>query len=131
MRKLILFVWQLPQHILGLLLLLIFRKKLNTVIPYKGDSAVYWMNNIGWGISLGNIIILDSLYKYETVMHEYGHSIQSKIWGPLYLLVIGLPSITMNILSIFGIMDPKRYYLRWPENEADRLGGVDRGQNKA
>ena len=42
MRKLILFVWQLPQHILGLLLLLIFRKKLNTVIPYKGDSAVYW-----------------------------------------------------------------------------------------
>lgn len=29
----------------------------------------------------------------ETLKHEYGHSIQSKILGPLYLIVIGLPSL--------------------------------------
>lgn len=28
----------------------------------------------------------------ETIKHEYGHQLQSYILGPLYILVIGLPS---------------------------------------
>lgn len=28
----------------------------------------------------------------KTIKHEYGHQLQSYILGPLYLLIIGLPS---------------------------------------
>jgi len=30
---------------------------------------------------------------YRVLQHEHGHTIQSKILGPFYLFVIGLPSI--------------------------------------
>ncbi|MGN0690500.1 MAG: hypothetical protein ACI4KH_08790 [Oscillospiraceae bacterium] len=31
-------------------------------------------------------------YREEVIVHEYGHTIQSLILGPLYLIVIGIPS---------------------------------------
>ena len=34
-----------------------------------------------------------SEYQTEYIKHEYGHTMQSRKLGPLYLLVIGLPSI--------------------------------------
>lgn len=45
------------------------------------------------GISLGKYIIVSQWATQKTIMHEYGHCLQSKILGPLYLLVVGLPSI--------------------------------------
>ena len=52
--------------------------------------------------------------------------------GPLYLIVIGLPSITGNIINRITRMyfrkyyDPNFYYKQPWEAWADRLGGVDR-----
>jgi hypothetical protein len=66
--------------------------------------------------------------KYElTVRHEYGHQVQSKIFGPIYLLVIGLPSIIWA--GMYGvIIKPTHngYYKFFTEKWADRLGGVKR-----
>lgn len=42
------------------------------------------------GITLGNYIIVNNI---KHLRHELGHTRQSKILGPLYLLVIGLPSL--------------------------------------
>ena len=68
----------------------------------------------------------------DDVYHEYGHQIQSKRLGWLYLLIIGLPSISFNILDMiihrnWSPLDRMRwcYKLPWEAN-ADKLGGVDR-----
>ena len=31
-------------------------------------------------------------YREQVIVHEYGHTIQSLILGPLYLIIIGIPS---------------------------------------
>jgi hypothetical protein len=115
-------LWQLPQHLLGLILILVFNAKIDIrytkVRVYRTDKKI--------GISLGQYIIVHKLAHFTTVKHEYGHSIQSQYLGPLYLLIVGLPSITMNILTRFGVLRAYRYYDRWPENWADSLGGVRR-----
>lgn len=43
-----------------------------------------------------------------TLMHEYGHTIQSIILGPLFLPVIGLPSLLWAWLPVF-----RKYRERW------------------
>jgi len=128
--KVLLYIWQLPQHLLALLLLLIYKRTLGSTVSYK-SSTVYFLNNSAWGISLGQYIILSQKYhNLIDIRHEYGHSIQSKRWGILYLLVVGLPSITMNIVSSLTYRtNPtfyNNYYKRWPETEADKLGEVTR-----
>ncbi len=96
--KALLWVWQLPQHLMGLLFVLLFGRKAQ---KERYESAiVYWISQ-EWGISLGWYIFLNpNLHNKTTVKHEYGHSIQSQRLGPLYLFVVGLPSITMNTLSM-------------------------------
>jgi hypothetical protein len=123
--KIILFLWQLPQNLLGLLVILFSRAK------KKND---YWISErIPSGISLGDFIILRKQGQSERVIkHEKGHQIQSKIFGPLYLFIIGLPSIFRNLWATFAIRvlnkDPVDvihwYYSGYPEKWADILGKV-------
>ena len=91
---------------------------------YKGKLVYTQSKN--FGISLGKYIIIGERASLQTLHHEYGHCLQSEKLGPLYLIVIGIPSITMNCLTRMGILKHDRYYDRWPENWADRLGGVIR-----
>ncbi len=122
--------WELPQTLLGLILLFFTKNYIRE--PDKMKFAnVYW-RTVRWGVSLGPIIILGKVYEdhYDTEQqlqiskHEHGHTIQSMMFGPIYLLVIGLPSITFNILTTMGILKREDYYNRYPENWADKLGGV-------
>ena len=66
--------------------------------------------------------------KYElTVRHEHGHQIQSKILGPLYLLVIGIPSLIWAWLYGPVIKYTRNgYYRFYTEKWADKLGEVKR-----
>jgi hypothetical protein len=124
--------WELPQTLLGLLVLVFTRgygRKPDWNLNYMVGSYVVFWRKAPFGVSLGPIIILGRVFEgmeEEVVLHEWGHSKQSLILGPLYLIVVGLPSIVMNILSRLWIIDPTRYYERWPESWADRLGGVKR-----
>ena len=59
------------------------------------------------------------------VRHEYGHCRQSRILGPFYLLVIGLPSLLWALWWTPG--RSVGYYSFYTERLADRLGGVKRG----
>lgn len=119
------YIWQLPQHLLALVILLLYKKQIIATEQYE-TSIVYWLGKARWGVSLGWYIFLGQRYNSITVQHEYGHSIQSKYLGWLYLLIVGLPSITMNILTRFGILKIENYYKRWPESWADKLGRVKR-----
>lgn len=82
------------------------------------------------GISLGNIILVDCDYKgnANTWNHEWGHTIQSRILGPLYLFIVGIPSFIWACLYGTKLFPYKRngYYKVYPENWADKLGGVIR-----
>lgn len=118
-------LWQLPQHILGKIILLCNKSKVLHCSEYRGIEVIV-VENTTWAIGLGTMIIVSTSMSEETIKHEYGHCRQSLYLGWLYLLVVGIPSITFNILTRLKVLKPESYYTRYPENWADRLGGVER-----
>ena len=132
MIKMLLYLWQLPQNILGLLVILFTG-------AFKTKDGRYWVTGKGvFGVSLGSFIIFGDMNgRYipveQTIMHEQGHQRQSLYLGPLYLIIIGLPSITGNIYDRIAhrnwdyLARTKWYYKQPWEHWADKLGGVSRG----
>lgn len=51
-------------------------------------------------ISLGNFVLLGREYD-TTCAHELGHVKDSHLFGPLYLFIIGLPSIIWTGFNIY------------------------------
>jgi len=115
-KNVILYIWQLPQNLLGLIVILFSRawhiKEIDT-----------WYTNGNFGVSLGHYIIINKNRGEITLNHERGHQKQSLMLGPVYLVVIGLPSVLGNIARRAYSFD--YYSLPW-EAWADRLGGVKR-----
>lgn len=126
--KVLMYIWQLPQNLLGLLVILVTGAKFHTK---------YWFTTRGdFGISLGNYIILGSCVNDTDIKHEQGHQKQSEKLGWLYLLVVGVPSIVRNIWDRIAHKKwsyRKRdewYYSHFPEKQADELGGVKRFEER-
>ena len=55
-------------------------------------------NVIPAAMSLGDYVFINENTTKSTIKHECGHCKQSKILGPLYLLVVGIPSLLHNIV---------------------------------
>ena len=133
-------LWEFPQTLLGWI---VFRLlKIENKSDFKGRLLCFFkregrVSNFLSGVSLGFYILLPvSSNSEETIMHEYGHCLQSRKWGWLYLFVIGIPSLFNNLRGRIVYKGwtrgraRKDYYSRWPEKEADFLGGVVReGKN--
>lgn len=123
-RNLILFIWQLPQHIVALIYfgyLVMMCKDLGVDSRYK--QAIVIPCIMRGAVTLGNYVFvgLNSEYR-KTVKHELGHTIQSKILGPLYLIVIGIPSIIYcGLRRIFSLLRKKNYYDFYTEKWANNL----------
>ena len=123
-RNLILFIWQLPQHIVAIIYfgyLVMMCKDLGVDSRYKQATVIPCI--MRGAVTLGNYVFvgLNSEYK-ETVKHELGHTIQSKILGPLYLIVIGIPSITYcGLRRLFPSLRKKNYYDFFSEKSANYL----------
>ena len=123
-RNLILFIWQLPQHLLAILYigyLVMMCKDLGVDSRYK--QAIVIPCVMRGAVTLGCYVFvgLNSEYR-KTVKHELGHTIQSKILGPLYLIVIGIPSITYcGLRRIFPSLRKKNYYAFYTEKWANNL----------
>ena len=128
MKTVLLWLWQLPQNILGLL-----------VILFTGAFKTTWTSvwvaskRSYFGVSLGNYIIFGGTDgSADSLKHEYGHQKQSVYLGPLYLLLIGLPSIIGNIYDkiahrAWDFQSRYCWYYKLPwEAWADKLGGVIR-----
>ncbi len=126
-------IWELPQNMLGAIVKKVCRAELYTT--YK-DAKVYCWKIYG-GMSLGKYIFVPHYYKYtppdkmhrsilHTIKHEYGHTIQSKYLGWLYLLVIGLPSlIWAQCFDKYRDKTGTSYYDFYTEKWANKLGGVE------
>ena len=123
MKKVILWIWQLPQNILGLIL------SLTACGRARFDSyTVYYTKAIPASVCLGHYLLLtreDSV----TLMHEYGHHKQSLMFGWLYLIVVGIPSVCRNIYDRIAhrkwdyAKRVKWYYGSFPEKQADEANG--------
>lgn len=126
--KALLFKWQLLQNVLGLLVIFVTGAER---VDMTG-TLVWVTHRYSFGVSLGSFVIFgikdNRLILPRHLVHEFGHCIQSVYLGPLYLLLIGLPSITFNIYDrLFhkkwsSKKRSKWYYsLPW-EHWADKLG---------
>lgn len=109
------YLWQLPQNLLGLIFLLFLQGEEKRTF---NNITFYYAKGFKGGVSLGNYIILGYIRR-DSIKHEYGHCIQSKYLGWLYLLIIGLPSL---LHALFYKGDD--YYNFWTEKWANKLGKV-------
>ena len=107
--------WGIFQTILGFILFLKYFK--NKHFSYHGAIITEWNNNTSLSLGLFVFVTVHPFftgkYKYEytqeelarkLLVHEYGHTIQSLILGPLYLIVIGIPS------TLWGFLFAKKRY---------------------
>jgi hypothetical protein len=95
MKKILYYIWQLPQHIVALCIIAIIWR--NIIIHKKEDSLIVISNSLMGGVSLGNYIFMPR-ENNNMLKHELGHSKQSRIFGPLYLIIIGIPSLLHNLI---------------------------------
>lgn len=126
-KKILRWIWEFPQCLLGLILIKLYKAKYKET--YK-EVYIYTAKFSG-GISLGLYVIINyNSYRFNKnfiKQHEYGHTVQSKYLGPLYLPTVGLCSICwVGLRKISKKLRNKSYYSVWPENWADKLGGVVR-----
>lgn len=126
-------IWQctygILQTFLGFCLFLIYCREKHS--DYHGAVVTEWKQ--GGSVSLGMFLFVSVKYGENTstesykrlAAHEYGHSIQSLILGPLYLIIIGIPSFLWAAVPAFRKMRKKRnisYYSFYTESWANVLG---------
>lgn len=140
MKKVLYFIcqwtWGIAQSLVGLIVFLMNIRSKHYF--YHGAVITEWKNKSS--VSLGMFVfVTDDPYFYpklkreytkaelskRLLVHEYGHTIQSLIFGPLYLIVMGIPS------SLWGFLPSacrKRknervsYFSFFTEKWANRLG---------
>lgn len=118
----LLLLWQLPQLIIGGLVHVYLLPFLTSTTAYSG-SLFTTVPGLRGGFALGPFVFLP-YFKDDLFKHEYGHCVQSRLLGPLYLLVIAIPSLVWWLW-----WNEKRgvsYYSFYTEKTADQLGGVQR-----
>ena len=107
-------LWQFPQNMLAL------------CIEGILCQAAYRAGNADGNTIIVNIVLPPAMSSQKTIQHECGHSKQSDILGPLYLIVIGIPSLLHNIVhylcSEIGIK--WNYYSFYTESWANKLVGI-------
>lgn len=132
--NIVLAIWQLPQILLGLVMLLIFRNKTEYTNPYNGIT-VWNINSHGaFGtacFSTGPIIVTCSdKVDEDTLKHETGHSLSSIRTGLFYHIVISLPSVCLFWYRRITKKDMDFYYSHFPENLAEKHGMTNRYKTK-
>ena len=132
--KALLLIWELPQNIAGAFYFIIHGVFAKTFIIDEGDSFEMYSDKQKGAVSLGVFRVYKSEYYGNaaqfvklTRMHEKGHRMQSMMLGPLYLIVIGLPSLIWAALhSSVRRLRTVDYFSFYTERWADRLAGVKR-----
>ena len=122
LRILSAFTWELPQTIIGLIILLWIG---NLKMQWNGYCWFVRFKKGYFGVGIGPFAMLSFDYpvsNYNTLLHEAGHSLQSLFLGPLFIPVVAIPSVVMNVLTRLKVLKHENYYKRFPENWASMLG---------
>lgn len=129
--------WGVPQTLLGFILFLKYYKCPHKI--YHGCIRTKWERYDG--ISLGLFIFTPNEnapkligsknrerfkeYCEKVAVHEYGHTYQSLIFGPLYLVVIGIVSLSWAKMNRYKTLRKEYgvpYSFCWTEQWANALG---------
>lgn len=120
-KFILLIIWQSPQLLLGFILSLFssrISRSTENLLPCR-----FYSNPFGtWGISLGYFIFITPEFSSNGVRHEEGHTKQSQFLGPLYLIVVGIPSAFLFLIKRTMNKSFEWYHSRFPEKWADQLG---------
>ena len=119
--------WGFPQSLVGLIVYLLNRDKPHET--YRGCIVTLWDN--GGSLGVGMFLFLGKNADRQTLVHEYGHSVQSVILGPLFLPIMGIPSILWCNLPWCRKLRREKgisYYRFYPESTANRLGSWISGE---
>ncbi len=140
MRAGLSFAWEAPQTLLGGALLAVEALR-GRVIKIEREDGRLLVQSPGTGISLGHVVFWcrESNRWHElderNRAHELGHTKQSRLLGWLYLPLVGVPSISRAAYALLYREVTGRswtgYYDGYPENWADRLGGVVRDEERS
>ncbi len=115
----------LPQNVLGILYYALLQLTGNVVRTADVNEVRIIVTRTPFGASLGRLIFVDAAILTEGIVrHEYGHTMQGYRHGPFFLLAEGLTSFVQAGILLFSRPFAGTYFDRWPENEADALGGV-------
>ncbi len=138
------FTWGLPQNLLGALLWLRWARQPH--FCWRGAFVTVWPG--ATSMSLGVFLFLApsrtalgsadgkgadgvGYANHRLLVHEYGHTLQSLLLGPLYLPVIGLPSILWcRLPALISYRQRKNlsYYRLYTESWANRWGEKATGE---
>jgi len=118
--------WELPQTVIGKGYSHIrnMTGNVDDVSYYGGATLVNKNDNSGWrwGLTLGPYInsknVVANPYKDGLFRHEFGHTLQSRLVGPLYLTHVGIPSFIGSGLENLGLNDHNK---EWYETQANRM----------
>lgn len=120
-KNLLMWLWQFPQNLLAICIEGILCEDAYREGKIDGNTLIY--NYVLPTMSLGNYIFVNTMFSNTDIKHSHGHSKQSRILGPLYLVVIGIPSllhlIVYNICSKIGFSWD--YYKFYTELWANKL----------
>lgn len=129
--------WGLPQTLVGLIYFIVNLGCRHYF--YHGSVVTIWHSKSSLSLGLFVFVSDDPFCYYPSqveqyseeefsrmlLVHEYGHTIQSLIFGPAYLLFVGIPSIAWSFIPIFVKKREREqisYFSAYPERWANQLG---------
>ena len=115
--------WGFPQSLLGFIIYLMNLHKPHET--YHGCIVTHW--NQRGSLGVGMFLFLGKGSDRRVLVHEFGHAVQSAILGPLFLPIMGIPSMLWCNIPFFRKLRREKgvsYYRFYPESTANRLGSM-------
>ena len=123
------YIQQFIQNTLGIIYKGYLKDNIITRVDYSATDYECYLTNSGGGLTLGRFIFVNQHFVdlEETILHEIGHVKQSRILGPLYLIIIGIPSISWaGLRRLIPTLKKINYYWFYTENWANKLMGLNK-----
>ena len=126
---LIQWTWGLSVNIVGGIAYLICTKVLKYRHQKFGYAYIVYMPWNAGGLSMGLFIFMKDSgeepnpWSYNTRIHEYGHTWQCLLLGPLYYVVVAIPSVIWcNVFEGYRKKNNISYYKLYCESWANNWG---------
>lgn len=113
------YTWGLLTSLIGLLISLVLIIIGYKPVKYHGCWYFKIGKNYG-GFSIGTTCVVCDTYS-ELLCHEYGHTYQNAILGPLWIFLVGIPSVIRYWIRSYK-KDNSLYDSIWFEANASYIG---------
>ena len=91
--------------------------------PVRHAGSIVFRTGHNWGgVSLGIFSFICEESGEHTLDHEFGHSIQNALYGPLFPFIVAIPSAARYWAIHFKLIKVKNYDDAWFEGQATDWG---------